>query len=218
LRKKLIRFNENANRFNIIQPADPRASSIKGNWHNSIFKNDNPIVLELACGKGEYTTGLAKVYPDKNFIGVDIKGSRIWYGSTYAMENNLKNVAFLRSLIHHLDVFFNPGEVSEIWITFPDPRPKTGDAKRRLTHPRFLELYRKVLVKGGLVHLKTDNTPLFEFSLETLEKYPTVSDLIFTHDLYQSPMNEEHFGIKTYYEAKFHAEGENIKYLKFRLN
>ena len=169
----------------------------------------------MACGRGEYTVGLAQVYPDKNFIGIDIKGDRIWKGSGEALEKGLDNVAFLRTKIHDLEDFFDENEIAEIWIVHPDPRPKKGDDKRRLTHPRFLDIYKKIVKPDGLIRLKTDNTGLFEYSLEILENQP-IKNFEHTFDLYNSAFLDEHHGITTRYEAKFTEEGHSIKYLKFR--
>lgn len=216
-RQKKKRFEVNASRYNIVDYPYGEINPIKGNWAKTHFKNNDDIVLELACGRGEYSTGLAPHFPDKNFVGIDIKGSRIWYGSTVAIDNNLENVAFLRTRIDLLKEHFTENEVSEIWITFPDPRPRDRDIKRRLTSPNFLDLYREILKPGGWIFFKTDNGPLFEFTLEVLKHYPGIADLEFTFDLYKSPLLAEHFDIKTKYELKFHAEGNDIKYMKFRL-
>lgn len=215
-RSKLLRFRDNAERANVLEPGKAIYSEIKGQWREKQFKNDNPLVLELACGYGEYSTGLAGVFPEKNFIGVDIKGSRLWKGSGIAIEENLTNVAFLRTRIHALDDFFCADEVNEIWIVFPDPRPRKSDEKRRLTHSRFLDLYKRLVRGGGYIRLKTDNDELFQYTLEVLESRNDVTDLVFTDDLYHSPLREEHFGIRTRYERMFEAEGKTIKYLKFK--
>lgn len=213
-RKKLERFAQNDEAPNIIQPGKELFTQMKGNWDALYFQNGQPIVLELGCGRGEYTVGLASVYPHKNFIGIDIKGARMWRGSQTALQENMHHVAFLRTKIQNLDVFFAEKEVSEIWITFPDPRPRDRDEKRRLTHPRFLEMYRKLLKEDGLVHLKTDNSGLFDYTLEVLQSQK-IKNLIFTHDLYQSELNNLHFGIKTNYESIFTEQGFAIKYLQF---
>lgn len=217
MRNKLERFRQNRERENVIEPDDPRAGNIKGRWRKDFFKNDNPIVLELACGRGEYTVGMARIFPDKNFIGVDIKGDRIWKGSSIAEEEGLQNVAFCRTKILMIDNFFEENEVNDIWITFPDPRPRKRDTKRRLTSPRFLEIYKNLLAHDGTVFLKTDNTQLFEYTLEVLREREDVQDLKYTFDLYHSEMASEAYDIKTRYENKFHAEGEDIKFLHFNL-
>ena len=216
MRKKLRRFEENAQRRNVVEPGKPLFETIKGKWKEKQFKNDNPITLELACGRGEYTVGLAQHSNASNFIGIDIKGDRIWKGSSHADTLGLEHVAFLRTKIHDLLNFFAPGEVSEIWLTFPDPRPRDRDIKRRLTNPRFLDMYKEVLEPEGWFRFKTDNTGLFEYTLEVLAERNDIRDLEFTKDLYNSPLNAEHFGIRTKYEKMFSEAGEKIKYLKFR--
>jgi len=215
-RNKQVRFADNEAAPNVIQPGKPLFESIKGNWNRVQFENDHPIVLELGCGKGEYTIGLAELFPEANFIGVDIKGSRIWKGSRYALEHRLENVAFLRTKILEVEKFFAPGEVEECWITFPDPRPRDKDEKRRLTHPRFLALYRSICKPNAIIHLKTDNEGLYEYTKEVLQeqKQEVLAD---TDDLYASPYVDDHFGVKTAFETKFLAEGIKIKYLKWRL-
>src|SRR5690606_32229553 len=188
----------------------------KGNWNKEQFQKHQPLVVELACGRGEFTVGLARQYPHQNFVGVDIKGSRIWKGSVTALAENLHNVAFLRSQIEVLDEFFDNEEITELWITFPDPRPREGDEKRRLTSPRFLDMYKPLIKKGGIIHLKTDNTGLFDYTLEVLEEREDVFILGSTHDFYSSLFRDEHFGIQTRYEKMFSELGEKIKYLKFQ--
>jgi len=175
--------------------------------------NDNPIVLELACGKGEYTIGLGGAFPDRNFIGVDIKGDRIARGSKIAQMRNLQNVAFLRTDINYLNEFFQEGEINEIWITFPDPQPRPKQEKHRLTHPRFLSIYRRLLIPGGTLHLKTDNPELFAYSLEQVRQ-AGCNDLQSTTDLYHSELNDIHLGIKTKYEQLFFDKGFTINYLQ----
>jgi tRNA (guanine-N7-)-methyltransferase len=216
VRQKLIRFEEITRRNNIVEPSKALYKEIKGNWHERFFKNQNNITLELACGRGEYTVGLSRVFPDRNYIGVDIKGERMWKGSTIAIEEGLSNAGFLRTRMAALEEFFEPGEVAEIYVVFPDPRPKGRDERRRLTCPRYLDIYQKIIQPNGLIHLKTDNTALFEYTLEVLEERK-VKDLEVTWDLYHSPFLEEHHGIKTKYEEKFNGEGHDIKYLRFRI-
>ena len=216
MRKKLERFRDNAQRRNIVEQGKPIFEKIRGNWNELLFENDNEIVVEFGCGKGEYTVGLGEKFPDKNFVGVDIKGARIWVGSTYAIENNLNNVAFLRTNIVSMEDFLGENEVSEIWVTFPDPRPKDKDEKRRLTSPRFMKMYEKVLKPNGWLKFKTDNTPLFDYTLSLFEDQLKVKNLEYTHDLYGSQFMEEHFGVKTKYEKLFYDKGESIKYLKFQ--
>lgn len=215
-RGKLKRFADNKLRDNVLEPGKPVYEKIKGNWHNDYFKNDNPISLELACGRGEYTVGMARLFDNGNFIGVDLKGDRIWKGSGWAIDEKLNHVAFLRTEILLLEKFFEAGEVDEIWITFPDPRPKLRDEKRRLTSPRFIDIYKNILRKEGWVRLKTDNTDLFEYSLEVLQSREDVVLHAHTFDLYQSSMEHECFDIQTRYERKHTAMGETIKYLKFQ--
>ncbi|MGD1843316.1 MAG: tRNA (guanosine(46)-N7)-methyltransferase TrmB [Thermonemataceae bacterium] len=214
-RKKLVRFTDNALQHNVIEEGKPFFENCKGNWQAEHFGNTNPLVLELACGRGEYTVGLAAIYPEKNFIGVDIKGARIWKGSSIALEQGLTNVAFLRTYIQNLDHFFSPNEIQSIWIIHPDPRPRNKDAKRRLTHPRFLAMYKQLLSADGYVHLKTDNSGLFDYTLEVLQKQP-IKNLTFTRDLYSSLLAAAHHGIKTKYEKAFEAKGFTINYLKFQ--
>lgn len=215
-RKKLVRFKENEENPNVIQDGKAIFESIKGNWNEVQFKNTNPIVVELACGRGEFTVGLGRVFRDQNFIGVDIKGSRIWKGSSTATAEGIHNVAFLRTQIELLDRFFAEGEISELWITFPDPFPRDGDEKRRLTSPRFLDMYKPLLKKGGTVHFKTDNTGLFDYSLALFQEKEDINLLGFTHDFYESEWKDDHLGIQTRYEKMFSEKGEKIKYLKFQ--
>jgi tRNA (guanine-N7-)-methyltransferase len=215
-RKKLVRFKENEENPNVIQDGKEIFETIKGNWNETQFQNENPIVVELACGRGEFTVGLGRVFRDQNFIGVDIKGSRIWKGSSTATSEGIHNVAFLRTQIEQLDKFFATGEISELWITFPDPFPRDGDEKRRLTSPRFLEMYKPLLKAGGTIHFKTDNTGLFDYSLELFQSREDINLIGFTHDFYQSEWKDDHFGIQTRYEKMFSDKGEKIKYLKFQ--
>jgi tRNA (guanine-N7-)-methyltransferase len=215
-RTKLIKFRDNAVMEKLVEPGKPHYENISGLWRVEMFGNDNPVVLELACGMGEYTVGLAKIYPEKNYIGVDIKGSRLWSGSNDSRMEGLTNTAFLRTQIQSIDRFFEEDEVDEIWIIFPDPRPRLKEARKRLTHPRYLGMYKYIMKPGGLVHLKTDNGPLFDFTLDILRKRDDVYDLTFTRDLYDSPLLGEHFGITTRYEMKHSNDGNTIKYLRFR--
>lgn len=217
MRKKLYRFAENANRENIIEPGKPLFEKIKGNWNQLYFKNERPITVELGCGDGEYSVGLAGIDQERNYIGVDIKGDRLYQGSTYAIENQMSHVAFLRTKILDLDNFFGNGEIDEFWLTFPDPRPRDRDIKRRLSSPRFLNMYQTLCKPNGWFKFKTDSTSLFEYTLEVLQNDFPVDDLEYTMDLYQdSDLLKDHHGIQTKYEKIWSAKGEKIKYMKFR--
>jgi len=216
VKRKQERFKIIEQNANVIEPSKPAYQDIKGKWRTDYFKNQNPITLELACGRGEYTLGLANLFPDQNFIGVDIKGERIWKGSIMALKEELHNASFLRTHILMIENFFEAGEVNEIWLTFPDPRPRKRDVKRRLTSPRFLEIYKTLLATGSYVRLKTDNTQLYEYTLEQLHMRNDIEDLDFTADVYSSALKKECFDIKTRYEQEFTQKGEKIKYLRFR--
>lgn len=223
-KNKLARFAENKILPNVIQPTREEALNgfeLKGKWRTNFFKNNNPIVLELGCGKGEYSVGLAKTFPEKNFIGVDIKGARFWFGAKEAVQNNMNNVAFLRSQIELIDYFFAEGEVDEIWITFPDPQIKYKRTKHRLTHPDFLSRYKKFLKPGGIIHLKTDSEFLHGYTLGLLQGLGH-EVLTAHHDIYGAPEyepNTEHLrDIKTYYEELFSSKGKTITYIKFKIN
>jgi len=216
LRKKQQRYRDNAASPYVIEPGKEIYERIKGKWRCHYFENDHPVTLELACGRGEYTIGLGKVNPQSNYIGVDIKGSRIWKGSQLAAEHKLQNVAFLRTQIDHLDHFFERDEIDEIWIVHPDPRPKNSDERKRLTGHRFLEMYKHIMKPNGLVRLKTDNTDFFDWTLDILKKRPDVEALTVTRNLYQSELVDEHLGIQTRYERKFVEQGFLINYLRFR--
>jgi tRNA (guanine-N7-)-methyltransferase len=209
--KKLIRFAELETFPNVLQ----FPKNIKGKW-NEFFNNNNPIILELACGKGEYSVGLGFIYPDRNFIGVDLKGNRIWVGAKKALENNLQNVAFLRSQIEQVNEYFSADEVAEIWITFPDPQLRTSKAKKRLTHPKFLRLYKQFLMPGGYIHLKTDSPDLYEFTRKVIEIYGCVLHKDY-EDLYQQENIGEELKIKTHYESLDIAKSKRIHYLCFSL-
>lgn len=213
---KLERFAANAEAVNVIENGKEIYTQIKGNWRKDYFKNDNEIVVELGCGTGAYTLGLSKQYPDKNFIGVDIKGSRIWQGSQQALEEGVENVAFLRCQILYIQEFFDKGEVDEIWVTFPDPRMKDRDERKRLISPRFLGLYKAFLKENGIVNLKTDDQPLYEYS-DNLVKEMKLDVIASTNNLYESEYLELTHGIQTAYEKRFLAEGKPITYLRFQL-
>ena len=222
-KNKLARFAENKILPNVFQPTRDEALDhypLKGKWRTEVFKNQNPIVLELGCGKGEYSVGLAKSFPNKNFIGIDIKGARFWFGAKEAHEKNLNNAAFLRTQIELVDCFFDQDEVDEIWITFPDPQIKYRRTKHRMTHPDFLDRYKKILKKDGIIHLKTDSEFLHGYTLGLLQGQG--HEIISAHhDIYGAPEYEPGTPllreIKTYYEGLFSAKGKTITYLKFRI-
>ena len=226
-RNKLQKFAELLTFPNVYENFDPRQPQmrgingtpvdLKGRWAQEHFGNNNPITLELACGRGEYTLGLARRYPDRNFIGVDVKGARIWKGASIALEEQLHNAAFLRTRIEEIAFFFAPGEIAEIWITFPDPFLRKSKANRRLTAARFLKEYQKILVKDGILHLKTDETNLYHFSLEVLEAFPGADILHKDDDIYSKPLSFPELETKTYYERMHLADGKTIKYIRFQL-
>lgn len=218
-------FAENKVFRHVIEPTNEEAikrdSKLPGQWH-AFFDNDHPIVLELGCGKGEYTVGLASIYPEKNFIGVDIKGARIWRGAKTIEENNLKNAAFLRTKIEFISSFFAPQEIDEIWLTFSDPHLKDRREKHRLTHPRFLDIYRELLSVNGLIHLKTDSRFLADYTLGVLADQSIVPHFC-SHDIYGADWNtltneeQKILGIKTFYEEKFLKKGADINYIRFSI-
>jgi tRNA (guanine-N7-)-methyltransferase len=209
---KLKRFAEIDTFSNVMQLE--AGLPYKGQWASQFFKNDNPVVLELACGKGEYTVNLAQLFPDKNFVGIDYKGNRIWRGAKTAIEDGVPNVGFLRIQIENLLDYFAQGEVDEIWITFPDPQPQVSREKKRLTSPRFLEQYKQVLKPGGFINLKTDNDDFYAYTAEKVEEQGLKAH-IKTEDLYHSPYADEVLSIKTHYEKKYLQDNKNINYLKF---
>lgn len=209
--KKLIRFNAINNFSNVLQYPE----SIKGRW-KEFFKNDNPITLELACGKGEYSVNLGREYKDRNFIGVDIKGNRIYNGAKIALTEGLDNVGFLRIQIGQITEYFAPGEVSEIWIIFPDPFLRESKAKNRLTHPRFLHLYQQMLQPGARINLKTDSKELYDFTIETIaEQGCTVHENVV--DIYGKGKATGALAIQTFYEKMHLAEGRTIYFVSFSL-
>ena len=214
-RKKLVRFAQNEVNPNVVQAGKPIFDQIKGQWNAVQFSNDQPLIVELACGRGEFTLGLGRQYPNQNFIGVDIKGSRIWKGSSSATAEGIHTVAFLRTQIQQLQDFFAQGEISELWITFPDPFPRDGDEKRRLTSPKFLEMYKQLVKPSGLIHFKTDNTGLYEYTDLILNDRPDCQIHFNTADFYESELRDAHHGIKTRYEKIFSDKGEKIKYIQF---
>lgn len=190
---------------------------LKGEWHSQFFKNSNPIVLELGCGKGEYTVALARMFPNKNFIGIDIKGARMWRGAKAATEEQLPNVAFIRTRIEFIRSFFGENEVSELWITFPDPQMKSNRRKKRLTAAGFLNSYRTFLQPDGMVHLKTDSQFLHEFTKSIIAENK-LNQLIANNDIYGTGVADALLSIKTAYEKEFLSQGLPITYLKFNIN
>lgn len=218
-KNKLARFAENETFANLFQltyeQIKKEGFALKGKWNELFFKNDNPIVLELGCGKGEYTVGLAKKYPNKNFIGIDIKGARLWRGCKTSNEDKMTNVAFVRTHIQMIESYFAENEVSEIWITFPDPQLKKPN--KRLTCERFLKLYKNILKQDGIVHLKTDSQELYEYTKDEV-LIPSKREILYnTNDLYNSDFKEDVIEIQTFYEAMYLKIGKPITYLKFRL-
>ena len=209
--KKLIRFAELNTFANVLQYPQGMA----GRWHEP-FKNTNPITLELACGKGEYTLGLAQLHPDRNFIGVDQKGNRLWAGAKKALALGLPNVLFLRAQIDGLLEFFGEAEVAEIWITFPDPQLRISKDKKRLTHPKFLRLYHHILQPGGKIHLKTDSPQLYTFTKRVIERYGCIL-IEDTDDLYAQAQRTPELLLKTYYESLDIAGSNRVHYLCFTL-
>jgi tRNA (guanine-N7-)-methyltransferase len=189
---------------------------LKGNWHSDWFRNNSPIVLELGCGKGEYTVGLAEKYPGTNFIGIDIKGARMWKGARESHLKQLPNAAFLRTRIEFVRSFFDRGEVDEIWLTFPDPQPKKKREKKRLSGPAFLNLYRSFLKDNGIVHLKTDNRELYDYTISVVNANG-LEIIASTTDLYGEIPGDPLLSIKTYYEEMFLKQSIPITYLAFKL-
>ncbi|MDB5222397.1 MAG: trmB [Chitinophagaceae bacterium] len=209
--KKLIRFKEIKSFPNVLEYPE----NMPGKWKD-IFKNNNPIILELACGRGEYTVGLGQLYPGKNFIGVDIKGNRMWIGAKAALTQKLSNVAFLRTQIDKINQYFNKDEVDEIWITFPDPHLRKSKTRKRLTHPKFLRLYKQFLNTNGLIHLKTDSPDLYHFTKTVIELYELkiIADI---NDIYKNENIAAELKIKTHYEGLDIAKSNTVFYLCFNL-
>jgi tRNA (guanine-N7-)-methyltransferase len=220
-KNKLARWTELGSYDNVIQPligdVAGKDHPIKGNWNRDLFRNNNPLVLELGCGRGEYTIGLANSFPSKNFIGIDIKGARMWRGARTSNEQNMQNVAFLRTRIEFITSFFKSDEVDEIWITFPDPHPGLRNSNKRLTSPWFLNLYRSFLKDKGLIHLKTDNSELYEFTGKVVSQNK-LETLTGTSDLYSEKIVDNILSIQTHYEKIFLDAGLKINYLAFRLD
>ena len=218
-KNKLKRFIQNESFSNVIQPKRQELLSknfnYKGNWNSLYFKNNNPIIIELGCGRGEYTVNLAKLNPDKNYIGIDIKGARLWRGAKTSIDEKLDNVVFLRTQIELINLVFGKDEVDEIWLTFPDPQIKYQRTKHRLTNPFFINLYKKILKNKGIVHLKTDSEFLHGYTLGILKSFRI--NLIFSnHDIYKNNnAPDEVINIKTHYEKLFLESNKNISYLSF---
>ena len=222
-KNKLKRFKENLTFENVIQPTRDDLLTgnfkLKGKWNKRVFKNDNPIVLELGCGKGEYSIGLAKKNPKKNFIGIDIKGARFWKGAKDAKDNRLKNVYFVRCQIELILQIFEENEISEIWITFPDPQIKSKREKHRLINLQFIEIYKKILVKSGIIHLKTDSEFLYGYLLGLIKSTSFLSLIYSNHDIYKSSaVPKDATEIKTFYELKFLKLDKPITYVQFKFN
>lgn len=227
-RNKLSKFADILSYPNVYEnyePSDPKLlkseteeADLKGLWSQGHFANDFPLTLELACGKGDYALALSRSYPARNFIGVDIKGARIWRGATTALEENITNVAFLRTKIEQIDLFFAPQEVDEIWITFPDPFLDDSSENRRLTSPNFLKRYQNILKKGGIMHLKTDSTPLYEYTMEALSNFEDANILYHNDDIYASELAYPELIHKTHYEVQHLANNLTIKYIRFTIN
>ncbi len=227
-KNKLKKFSEVLTYPNVYQNFDPKYPrlvigentevDLKGKWTEQHFKNNHPLTLELACGRGEYTVALAKAYPEQNFIGIDVKGARIWQGASQALEQNLSNAAFLRTRIEQINLFVGADEVDEIWITFPDPFLRESKDRKRLTSSRFLDLYKKIIKKGGILHLKTDSPVLYDFTLETLGQYDGARILYNNNDIYSSPLAFPELEFKTYYERAHLEAAKTIKYIRFTLH
>tara|TARA_B110000459_G_scaffold44350_1_gene49019 strand:- start:7958 stop:8629 length:672 start_codon:yes stop_codon:yes gene_type:complete len=220
-KNKLKKFIENESFSNVIQPKREKLLSekfnLKGNWNKLYFKNNNPIVIELGCGKGEYTVNLAKLNPNKNYIGIDVKGARFWRGAKTSLEQKLDNVIFIRTQIELIDFIFDDQEVSEIWLTFPDPQIKYQRRKHRLTNPTFLKLYKKIINNEGLIHLKTDSEFLHGYTLGILEGLD-IKPLFSNHDIYKNNnAPSDVINIKTHYEKLFLETKKSISYLCFKL-
>lgn len=220
-KNKLKRFRENETFSNVVQPTREEVANgefpYKGKWQKEFFKNDKPLVLELGCGKGEYSVGLAKMHPERNYLGIDIKGARFWRGAKTALEENLDNVGFLRSQIELIDQLFAEGEVDEIWITFPDPQIKYKRTKHRMTNTEFLQKYKKILKPGGVVNLKTDSEFMHGYTLGLLHGEGH-EILHANHDVYKNDYSpKEVVGLQTFYEKQYLEQGKPITYIKFKI-
>lgn len=215
--EKFEEVSEFENTLELTDFQDDVSQKPKGRWNSDIFQNDNPIVFELACGKGEYTLELARRNPNRNYIGIDIKGARIWKGAKKALEEGLENVRFMRMYIDHLDEYFAPKEIDEIWITFPDPYPRKPDQNKRLTSPKFLNIYKKVVKPETSIHFKTDDDELFDYTLNVLEEFDCeIQDVV--HNIYKERPGDPLLTHKTYYERKHLEKGRTISYCKFCLS
>lgn len=220
-KNKLKRFRENETFPNVVQPTREELVegnfTLKGNWNRDFFKNDNPIVLELGCGKGEYSVGLAQAYPEKNFLGIDIKGARFWRGAKTALEENMSNVGFMRTQIELVEYAFAKAEIDEIWITFPDPQIKYKRTKHRMTNTEFLQKYKAILKPDGFVNLKTDSEFMHGYTLGLLHGEGH-EILHANHDVYKNEYSpKEVVGIQTFYEKQYLVQGKPITYIKFRV-
>jgi tRNA (guanine-N7-)-methyltransferase len=224
-KNKLMKFDEMKTMERVFEPSMDEFIDVdyplQGNWNKDVFKNDNPIVLELGCGKGEYSVGLGRKYPNKNFVGIDIKGARVWKGAKEANEENLTNVAFLRNVVDFVEHFFAKNEVDEIWLTFSDPQPKKPN--KRLSSREFVNRYKKILKPNGIIHLKTDNTLLYHSTLEEIEEYD-YETLVNSNNIYEKDWDsfdketQEILSIRTHYETLFANKGFKIKYVAFRVD
>ncbi len=226
-RNKLKKFNELLSFTNVYENYDPRNPrlmanettevDLKGKWKSDHFKNENPLVLELACGRGEYALALGQANPDKNYLGLDVKGARIWQGATRALDQELNNVAFLRTKIEQIGLFFDEDEVDEIWITFPDPFLRESKENKRLTSQQFLDRYKPLLKAGGFINLKTDDPTLYEFTQETFANCDFLEVVYDRHDIYDHPIDFPELEYKTYYEKMHLEKGRKINYIKAKL-
>lgn len=224
-KNKLMKFDEMKTMERVFEPSMSEFIDVdyplKGNWNKDVFKNDNPIILELGCGKGEYSVGLGRKYPNKNFVGIDIKGARVWRGAKDANEENLTNVAFLRNVVDFVEHFFAENEVDEIWLTFSDPQPKKPN--KRLSSREFIKRYKKILKPNGIIHLKTDNTLLYHSTLEEIEEYG-YEVLENSNNIYEKDWErfdketQDILNIRTHYETLFANKGFKIKYVAFRVD
>jgi tRNA (guanine-N7-)-methyltransferase len=221
-KRKLQRFAENATFNHFFQPLWEELASgfpLRGKWNSDFFGNNNPVIIEMGCGKGEYTVDLSDKYPGRNFIGIDKKGARMWRGAKTSIEENRKNVAFVRTRAENIDLVFGPAEVDEIWITFPEPQPNSPRHSKRFTSPEFISRYRKLLKPGGIIHLKTDSDLFYTYTLEVISE--SSHELLYNNsDLYANPSDPEVkdvVDVQTHYEKIWLSQGLTIKYLRFRL-